>query len=85
MRHADALSRSVHRVQKDVNLSRDIIKEEQGKDNLCIQYKQYENFWTYEDGVLYYQEGKGRPRIVIPGALVSTVLTYYHELPFTAH
>ena len=43
MRHADAHSRSVHRVEKDVNLSRDIIKEEQGKDSLCIQYRQYEN------------------------------------------
>jgi hypothetical protein len=27
MRHADALSRSVHWIEKDVNLSRDVIKE----------------------------------------------------------
>jgi len=66
MRYADALSRSVHQVEKVVNLSRDIIKEAQEGDSLCIQYKQNENFWTDEDGVLYYQEGKGRPRIVIP-------------------
>jgi outer membrane protease len=66
MRHADSLSRSVHLVEKDVNLSRDIIKEAQKEDSLCMQYKQNENFWTDEDGVLYYQEGKGRPRIVIP-------------------
>ena len=28
-----------------------------------------------EDGALYHQEGKGRPRIVIPEALIVTVLT----------
>jgi len=31
VRHADAILRSVHRVEKDVNLSRNIIKEEQEK------------------------------------------------------
>ena len=41
--------------------------------------------WTDKDGVLYHQEGKGRPRIIIQETLIETVLTYYHELPFTAH
>jgi outer membrane protease len=50
MRHADALSRSVHWIEKDVNLSRDVIKEEQDKNSLCLKYKHYENFWTDEDG-----------------------------------
>ena len=39
MRHADALSRSVHLVEKDVNFSRDIIKEAQEEDSLCMLYK----------------------------------------------
>jgi len=66
-------------------LSRDVIREEQQKDEICIKYKQYENFWIDEDGMMYYQKPKEQPRIVIPTTLVSTVLTYYHELPFTAH
>jgi len=85
MRHADALSRSVISIENDGNLSRDVIREEQQQDGLCIEYKQYENFWIDENGMLYYQMPKEQPRIVIPTTLVSTVLTYYHKLPFTVH
>jgi hypothetical protein len=83
MRHADALSRNINWIGKDIKLSREILKEEE-KDFLCLKYR-HENFWTDEDGVLYYQEVKGQPRIVIPETLVPTVLIYYHELPFTEH
>ena len=38
MRHADALSRNVNSIEKDMVLSREIIKEEQEKD-ACIRYK----------------------------------------------
>jgi len=65
-------------------LSRDVICEEQQKDEVCAKYK-HENFWVDEDGMLHYQNPKEQPRIVIPMTLVSTVLTYYHKLPFTAH
>ena len=85
MQHADALSISVNVVKGEFNLSRDIICEEQNKDESCAEYKQYENFWTDEDGVLYYQTPEDPPRVVIPILLVPTVLSYYHELPFTAH
>jgi len=37
MRHADALSRSVNAVEKDLVLSREVIKDEQEKDELCLQ------------------------------------------------
>ena len=53
MRHADALSRSVNSIEKDMVLSREIIKEEQEKDEDCIRYKGDECFWVDEDGVLY--------------------------------
>jgi len=85
MQHADALSRNVQCVGTEAVLSKELIKEEQDKDEICIQYKQYENFWTDNDGILYRQEAKGLPRIVIPTTLVPTVLKCYHELPFTAH
>jgi len=85
MRHADALSRIVNRVEKDLNWSREVIREEQDKDYVCKKYKHYENFWTNKDGMLYYERLKGQPRVVIPKTLVSTVLTSYHDLPFTAH
>lgn len=83
MRHADALSRSVNTVEKNFNLSRDVICEEQRKDDICLKCKQYEHFWTDEDEILYYQKPKEQPRVVIPMSLVPTVLSYYHELPFT--
>ena len=53
MRHADALSRNVNGIEKDMVLSREIIKEEQEKDGDCIRYKGDECFWVDEDGVLY--------------------------------
>jgi len=65
MQHADALSRSVNMVKGEFNLSRDVLCEEQKKDDACAEYKQYENFWTDEDGVLYYQIPKDPPRVVI--------------------
>jgi len=50
-------------------LSREVIKDEQKKDELCLQYKGYENFWTDEDGILYRQCRKEQPRVVIPASL----------------
>jgi hypothetical protein len=35
--------------------------------------------------MLYYQNFKGQHRVFIPKYLIFTVLTFYHELPFTAH
>ena len=85
MRRADALSRSVHAVQQETILSKEVIRCEQEADELCNRYRGYENFWTDNDGVFYRQGLKEQPRIVIPGALVKKVLSSYHELPFTAH
>ena len=65
MQHADALSRNVNRIEKDLKLSREVIREEQVKDDACIKYRHYENFWTDEDGILYYQKLKEQPRVVI--------------------
>jgi hypothetical protein len=85
MRHADALSRCIQLVTGDCSLTRDMIKEAQGVDPLCETYKMCEKFWLDEDQVLYYADKGGCPLIVIPKALVRTVLKCYHELPFTAH
>ena len=35
--------------------------------------------------MLYYQTPKTQTRLVIRTKLIPTVLTRYHELPFTAH
>jgi hypothetical protein len=56
MRHADALSRNINVIDKSLVLSREIIREEQEKDSACFKYKQAENFWTDEDGILYHLE-----------------------------
>jgi hypothetical protein len=85
MRHADALSRCIHVVNKDLTLTKEIIQEEQTKDALCEQYRQREGFWLDDDDVLYKQDKGKEPRVVIPASLVPTVLTSYHDLPFTAH
>jgi len=61
-----ALCRSVNAVEKDLILSREVIRDEQEKDKLCVQYKQYENFWADEDGILYRQGRKEQPPVVIP-------------------
>jgi hypothetical protein len=85
MRHTDALSRCIHVVNKDLTLTKEIIQEEQTKDALCEQYRQREGFWLDDDDVLYKQDTGKEPRVVIPASLVPTVLTSYHDLPFTAH
>lgn len=59
MRHADALPRSVNKVQKNLVLSREIIRDEQDRDDACTKYKQYENFWTDEDGCYIARSQKG--------------------------
>jgi hypothetical protein len=63
MRHADALSRSGNSVEKCAVLSREIIREEQEKDEQCNKYRGYEDFWLDEEGVLYRQESKEQPRV----------------------
>ena len=85
MRHADALSRNINQVEKGLVLSREVIRDEQEKDSVCMQCKHYETFWTDDEGMLYHQMSKKPPRIVIPASLVLTVLKCYHDLPFTAH
>jgi hypothetical protein len=61
MRHADALSRCVNAAERNLALTKDIIQEEQAKDSLCEQYKQYEDFWLDEDNVLYRQGSEEQP------------------------
>jgi len=85
MRHADALSRSLNMIGKDLVLSKEIIRCEQERDDLCNKYREYENSWTDEDRILYRQGPKEQLRVVIPATLIHTVLANYHELPFTAH
>jgi len=85
MRHADALSRSVNVIKEELVLSKENIRDKQETDELCEKYKQYEDFCSDKDGILYYQAPKTHPRVVIPAALIPTVLACYHELPFTAH
>jgi hypothetical protein len=72
-------------VGKDLVLSKEIIRKEQEKDEECNMCTGYENFWTDDDWVLYRQGPEEQPRVVIPATLMPTVLTNYHELPFTAH
>jgi hypothetical protein len=84
MRHADALSRCVNAIEKELVLTQDIIQMEQEK-NMCEQYLQQEEFQVHEDGILYRQEMANQPHTVIPTSLVQVVLKSYHELPFTAH
>lgn len=52
MCHADALSRSVNRVDKDLNLSRETVPDEQEKDDTCMKYRPYENYWVDKEEVL---------------------------------
>ena len=85
MRNADALSRSINKILGELVLSKDVIEEEKAKDEACTRYSAQEHIWKDDDRVLYRQEPKNQPRVVIPETLVPTVLVGYHELPFTAY
>jgi len=75
----------VNAIEKDLILSKEVIRCEQEADEFCIKYRVYVNFWTDEDGILYRQGPDEQPRVVIRAKLVHTVFVIYHELPFTAH
>jgi len=78
MRNADALSRSVNVIGKCLVLSKEIIRCEQKRDDLCIKYKVYENFWNGEDGMMYRQRHKEQPRVVIAATPIHTVSVSCH-------
>lgn len=44
MRHADAFSRNVNKTETDLVLSKEVIKEEQEKEDACTRHKQDECF-----------------------------------------
>jgi len=75
MRHADALSRSANMIEKGLILFKEVIRDEQARDDLCTKYRKYEKFSVDEDGLLYRQGLKEEPRVVIPSTPVHTVLT----------
>jgi len=54
MRHADALSRNVNLVKRDLILLRELIYEEQKKDETCMNLRQFEKIWFDKDGIIYY-------------------------------
>ena len=87
IRNADALFRSVNVIGNVLVLSKEIIRCDQVKNDLCIKFRGYENFWTDEDGILYRQGTKKEPciRILIPATLDHMVLANYHDLPFSAN
>jgi hypothetical protein len=60
MRHADALSRCDNVIDKNSALIKETFHEEQAKDALCEQCKQYEDFWL-EDNVLHRQGPEQQP------------------------
>jgi hypothetical protein len=72
-------------VERNLDLTKEIIQEEQSKYSLCQQYKQYEDFWLDEDNVLYRQGPEVQPCVGILVSLVPAVLASYHDLAFTAH
>jgi hypothetical protein len=75
----------VNRIDKNLILTKEIIREEPVKDILCQQYRQREGFRLDEANVLYKKEPTGQPYIVIPNSLVPTVMESYHDINFTAH
>jgi hypothetical protein len=80
MCHIDAPSRSINRIEQALDLSREIIIQGQRNDDLCLEYTHHVRFWRDEDGMLHNQASKGQPRVVIPQALIPTVLIFYHDL-----
>jgi len=85
MCHAHALLRCVNAVEETVALSQEVTHDKQQCDELCEQYRHYQDFWTDERGILYRQVNNNSPQIVIPRALVPIVLKHYHDSLFTAH
>lgn len=63
----------------------EVIRDKQESDDLCEQYRHYQEFWTDERGILYRQVNNNPPQIVIPKTLVPVVLKQYHDSIFTAH
>ena len=64
MCHADALSRSVNKIEKDLVLSREIIRDEQEKDGVYTKYKHYENFKQMKKACCITGSAKDNPALL---------------------
>lgn len=83
--NADALSRHVNVIATPL-ISRQEISREQQQDEFCLKHiRQTGNGYKInEDGLLYNIEQE-TPRLVIPRALVSQIISNHHDTIFSGH
>lgn len=91
-RHADALSRVVHRVGAEEIMSwdRQGILREQENDDWCNKMirERGSKLERDEDGVWYSREGTGaleNRKLLVPRSLVRRLLEHYHSSPLGGH
>jgi hypothetical protein len=90
IRHADAISRHIQTVTTSHTLSRELVKEEQGKGNFCRQLevenaKGKSEYFFDEEGIIYRRRKNGEHQLVVPKYLVKEVIALYHDPFFAAH
>jgi hypothetical protein len=65
------------------------VKAEQGVDEFCKRIKgnlaQQQDYMIDEDGLLYYKNAEGTPRLVVPATLVSRIIRDHHDAKHAAH
>ena len=88
--HADALSRHVGTVTLASTLGKDSIRREQNRDEFCIKtnpgtISRKREFFRDDEGVIYKRRSRGKHQIVVPRALIQTVIRENHDPVFVAH
>jgi len=79
--------------QAEVSLSKDVIKQAQGKDELCEQIRQalsegkQSPYFSDQDAVLYYRTPNSTegPKIVVPVSLREQVIRQHHDPVCAGH
>ena len=88
--HADALSRHVGTVTLASTLGKDSIRREQNRDEFCTKtnpgtISRKREFFRDDEGVIYKRRSRGKHQIVVPRALIQTVIRENHDPVFVAH
>ena len=79
--------------QAKVSLSKDVIRQAQGKDEFCQQVMQalsegkLSPYFSDQDTVLYYQSPNSTegPKIFVPASLREQVVRQHHDSVFAGH
>ena len=90
IRHADALSRTVQAVSRDLEISRDEVREAQAEDKFCQSLKpgpasSKAEYFRDDGGLIFRRRKNGEHQLVLPVSLARRIVAANHSPVTVAH